>query len=153
MAQLLQVQTKKGSEPVECGAKTLPFTVPPCDYPCTVRVYLHPSDSFWTRPETWPLQGIRSLRGYCSRINNLLIPPVHLRCPHCCNTIAGILHSIRLPFRPPECMPYTIQHRRLQYLVKANLERAAVCLCASQPHSVSNGCCYSRAIVGLEVKG
>ena len=26
---------KKGTEPVECRAKRLPFIVPPCDYPCT----------------------------------------------------------------------------------------------------------------------
>jgi len=29
LAQLSKVQTKKGSEPVECGVETLPFIVPP----------------------------------------------------------------------------------------------------------------------------
>ena len=35
LAQLSVVQTKKGTEPGECGADLLPFIVPPCDYPCT----------------------------------------------------------------------------------------------------------------------
>jgi len=52
----------------------------------------------------WPLQDIRLLRDCCARINHPFIHPAHLHCPPWCNTIARLLGSIRLPFRPPMCM-------------------------------------------------
>ena len=36
--------------------------------------------------------------------------PAHLQCLPWCNTIARLLDSIRLPFRPPVCMLNTIQY-------------------------------------------
>jgi len=62
-----------------------------------------------TRATRWPLQDIRLLRGYCARINHHVIPPAHLHCPPWCNTIARLLDSVRLPFRPPVCM-HAIHH-------------------------------------------
>ena len=61
-------------------------------------------------PTTRPLQEIRLLQGYCARINHPIIPPAHLHFTPWCNTIARLLDSIRLPFRPPVRMLYTIQY-------------------------------------------
>ena len=49
----------------------------------------------------WPLQDIRLFLGCCARINHPFFPLAHLHCPPWCNTIARLLDSIRLPFRPP----------------------------------------------------
>jgi len=57
----------------------------------------------------WPSQDIRLLRGCCARINHLFTPPANLHCPPWCNTIARLLDSIRLHFRPPVCIRYSIQ--------------------------------------------
>jgi len=54
------------------------------------------------RALTWPLQDNILLRGFYARINRPFIPPAHLHCPHCCNTIARLVGNIRplldLPF-------------------------------------------------------
>ena len=63
-----------------------------------------------TRPVGWPLQDVPLLRGWCARINHPFFPPAHLHRPPWCNTIARLLDSIRLPFRPPVCMLCTIQY-------------------------------------------
>ena len=63
-----------------------------------------------TKVRGWPVQDIRSHRGCCARINHPFIPPAHLHCSPGCNSIARLLDSIRLPFRPPVCMLYTIQY-------------------------------------------
>jgi len=57
-----------------------------------------------------PLHDMLILRGCCARINHPFIPRVHLHCPPWCNTIARLLGSIRLPFRPFACMLYTIHY-------------------------------------------
>ena len=57
----------------------------------------------------WPLQDIRLLRGCCARTNHPFIPHAHLHCPPWCNTIARLLDSIRLAFRPLVCIVYIIQ--------------------------------------------
>jgi len=59
---------------------------------------------------SWSLQDIRLLRGCCARINHPCIPPARLHCPPWCHTVARLLGNIRLPFRPPVCMLYTIQY-------------------------------------------
>jgi len=38
------------------------------------------------------------------------IPRAHLHCPPWCNIIARLLDGVRLPFRPPVSMLYTIQY-------------------------------------------
>ena len=58
----------------------------------------------------WLSQDIRLLRGCRARNNHPFTTPSHLHCPSWCNTIARLLGSIRLPFRPPVCMLYTIQY-------------------------------------------
>jgi len=77
-----------------------------------IRVYVRPAGD-------QPLQDIRLLGGSCARINHYCIPPTHLHCPPWCNTIARLLDSIRLTFRPHVCMLYTIQYCSEQYRVKA----------------------------------
>jgi len=56
----------------------------------------------------WPIQDIRLRRDCCARIDHPFIPPARLHCPPWCNTIARLLDSIRVPFRPRVCMLYTI---------------------------------------------
>jgi len=62
------------------------------------------------RANPWPLQEIRLRRGCCARINYPFIPPVHPHCPPWCNIFTRLLDSIRLFFRSPVRMLYTIQY-------------------------------------------
>ena len=58
----------------------------------------------------WSSQDICLRRGCSSRINHPFILPAHLHRPPWGNTIARLLGSIRLPFRPPVFMLYTIEY-------------------------------------------
>jgi len=72
--------------------------------------YLRDGEALVWQVVLWPSQDIRLLGGWCAGINHPFSPPVHLHCPSWCNTIARLMDSIRLPFRPPVCMLYTIQY-------------------------------------------
>ena len=79
-----------------------------------VRRHAAPGDEAWG-VVSWPLQDIRSLRGYCARINHPFIPHTHLHWPHCCNTIARLLGSIAHLLDPPFVWhtPYTIGNNNI----------------------------------------
>ena len=55
------------------------------------------------------------LRGLGARISRPFITPLHLHCPHGCNTIAVLLRNIRAPLRPPFLChtPYDIVHSNI----------------------------------------
>jgi len=61
-------------------------------------------------PSGWPLLDIRLFETVVHESTILSPPPAHLHCLPWCNTIARLLDSIRLAFRPPVCMLYIIQY-------------------------------------------
>jgi len=48
-----------------------------------------------------PLQEVLLLAVVCARINRPFIPPAHLHCTHCCDTIARLLGKKRPPLDLP----------------------------------------------------
>jgi len=80
---------------VECGAKTLPFIVPPCDLAFTR--YCFTSSRVCTNQSS-------------------TIPTARLHCPPCCNTIARLLGNLRSHPNPP-CVchsPYNISNNNVK---------------------------------------
>jgi len=82
----------------------------------------------------WPLQDRVLLLVVCARINRPFIRPARLHCPHCCNTIARLLASIRPPTRPP--LVYAIHHTTLAMAISCKGQAATLPVFSNPPPGI-----------------